>query len=112
MDITIPITQLRAHLGSLLKRLREDPNIVFRITHHGEVVAHLKAPGPDTGVATEMCKREVADFIAAYLQGVQPRNKSTYADLRLLSAVSSSDLPHDNLEDAMKAIRGRANGVD
>ncbi len=112
MDTTIPITQLRAQIGTLIKRLRENPDQVFHITHHGEVVADLKAPGPNSAGSAATPQVEIGDFIEAYLQGTQPRNKSAYTLIHQLGSTPSSTLPYDNVEDAMRAIRGRANGPD
>ena len=112
MDTRIPITQLRAQIGTLIKRLRENPNLVFCITHHGEVVADLRAPGSAAADATTTTQAEIGDFIEAYLQGMQPRANNPYALLRELGSIPAEQLPYDDVEDAMRAIRGRADGSD
>ena len=40
----IPISEARAKLPKLIKQLQQDPNLVYEITVHKEVVAELKSP--------------------------------------------------------------------
>ena len=113
MEITIPVSQLRAHIGRILKRLRENPDLVIRITQHSEVVAELKAPEFAAGDQTPTSTRqELARFIEAYLQGGLPRKKGAYQRIRKLCATPADQLPYQSVEEAMQAIRGRAHGAD
>ena len=40
----IPISEVRAKLPQLIKRLQQDPSVIYEITVHQAVVAELKAP--------------------------------------------------------------------
>lgn len=113
MEVTIPVTQLRGHIGSILKRLRENPDLVFKITHHREVVAELKAPEiaakAQDSVSTQ---QEIADFIEAYMKGALLARKGAYQRIQKLCATPVDPLPYPNVEEAMQAIRGRARDID
>ena len=51
----IPISEARAKLPKLIKQLQQDPNLVYEITVHQEVVAELKSPAqlPAGGAAAK-----------------------------------------------------------
>ena len=113
MEITIPVTQLRTHIAAILRRLRENPRIVYRITHHREVVAELKAPGSGKGSETSAStEEEVVAFIDAYLAKGAPGEQGAYQRIRALCATPSDALPYQSVEEAMAAIRGRGHGAD
>lgn len=108
MDVTIPVTQLRTNIAALLCRLRENPRLVYKITHHKEVVAELKAPEGSEDARTELSsEQEIAAFITTFLEGGVPRRKGRYQDVRQLCATPSGELPYRTLDEAMAAIRGR-----
>ena len=113
MEIILPVTQLRTHIGSILKRLRQNPDLVFKITHPQELIAELRAPekGKKDGppVSTE---QEVAAFIHTFLQGGLPKKKGPYQRIRKLCAGATHPLPYKSPEEAMAAIRGRGHGPD
>jgi hypothetical protein len=46
MQKQIPISQARARLSQLLKKLQEDPEIVFQITVNGLVLGELRSHKP------------------------------------------------------------------
>jgi antitoxin (DNA-binding transcriptional repressor) of toxin-antitoxin stability system len=111
MQIDIPVTQLRTHIAALLKRLRENPRIVYRITHHREVIAELKAPEAPRGDEPETStEQEVAAFIDAFLTRGVPKKKNAYRRIRRLCRTPSEGLPFKSLEEAMSAVRGRGHG--
>ena len=113
MELKIPVTQLRTNIAALLKRLRENPRIVYRITHHKEVVAELKAPETSEGHETETsAEQEVAVFIDAFLTKGIPKKKIAYQRIRRLCATPAGRLPYKSLEEAMETIRGRGRGLD
>ena len=113
MEVNIPVTQLRTHIAAVLKRLRENPRIVYRITHHQEVVAELKAPeGNKDREAETSTEQEIGAFIDTFLTKGIPKKKSAYPRIRQLCRTSASRMPYKNLEDAMEAIRGRGRGPD
>lgn len=113
MDVTLPVTQLRTHIGSILKRLRQDPDLVFKITHHQEVIAELRAPekGGESASPTST-EHEVAAFIDNFLKGQLPKKKGAYQRIRRLCAGAAEQLPYRTLEEAMEAIRGRGHAAD
>lgn len=113
MDLLIPVTQLRTNIATILKRLRENPRIVYKITHHKEVIAELKAPErlhhQNTDASTE---QELATFIETFLKGGVPKKKGAYRRIRKLCATPSDQLPYKSLEEAITAIRRRSHGPD
>jgi hypothetical protein len=111
MELTIPVTQLRTNISRILKRLREDPGLVYRITHHKEVIAEMRAPSTAEGGKTDVSTaREIATFIETFLQGGVPKKKDAYQRIRQLCMTPSDQVPYTTLEDAMNAIRNRNNG--
>jgi len=113
MEVTIPVTQLRTNIAPLLKQLRENPRLVYKITHHKEVVAELKTPEKNESFATELStEQEIATFIDAFLNGTVPRKKETYQRIRQLCEPPSDRLPYTSLDEAMTAIRGRGYDPD
>ena len=113
MEISIPVTQLRTNIAAILKRLRENPRVVYKITQHKEIVAELKAPetGPNCETQTST-EQEIAAFIGAFLARGAPGKKGAYERIRKLCATPSGALPYGTLEEAMGAIRGRCHGPD
>lgn len=113
MEVTLPVTQLRTHIGSILKRLRQDPELVFKITHHQEVVAELRAPekGGETASPPSV-EQEIAAFIDHFLKGELPKKKGAYQRIRKLCAGAAEQLPYRTLEEAMAAVRGRGHAAD
>ncbi|MSS70217.1 MAG: type II toxin-antitoxin system Phd/YefM family antitoxin [Candidatus Latescibacteria bacterium] len=113
MKVTIPITQLRTNIATLLKRLQKDPHLVYRITHHKEVVAELKAPDKasehESQASTE---QEIAAFIDVYRKRGVPKRKGAYRRIRRLCATPSDALPYESLEKAMDTLRRRGHGPD
>ncbi len=108
MEVNIPVTQLRTQIATVLKRLRKNPRIVYRITHHREVIAELKAPEKLEGLEIETStEQEVAAFIDAFLTKGVSKKKSAYQRIRRLCRTPSDRLPFKNLEEAMHAVRGR-----
>ena len=111
MEIHLPVTQLRTHIADILKRLRENPRIVYKITHHREVIAELKAPDlAGDGKPATSTEQEVTAFLDAFLTRGIPKKKSAYPRIRRLCRIPSERLPFKNLEETMKAIRGRGHG--
>ena len=108
MDVIIPVSQLRTNIAVLLRRLREDPQLVYKITHHKEVVAELRRPeGHENTRTGPSSEQEIAAFITTFLEGGVPRKKGRYQEVRQLCATSSGELPYRNLDEAMTAIRGK-----
>jgi hypothetical protein len=113
MEVTIPVTQLRTNIAAILKRLRENPRVVYRITHHREVVAELKAPDLiESGETETSTEQEIAAFIDAFFTKGAPKKKDAYRRIRRLCATPSDQLPYKSLEEAMEAIRGKGHGPD
>lgn len=111
MEVTIPVTQLRTHIAAILKRLREDPRVVYRITHHREVIAELKAPeATETRPAQTADEQEIAAFIDAFLSSGSPKQKGGYQQIRRLCRTAADDLPYKSMDEAMDVIRGRRHG--
>ena len=112
MEVTIPVTQLRTSIAHILKRLRENPDLVFKITHHKEIIAELKVPedrekrGTDTST-----EQEIAAFVDTFLKGGLPKKKGAYQRLRRLCKVPADQLPYESVDEAMEAIRGRGYGA-
>ena len=107
MEIMIPVTELRTHIADILKRLRENPALVFKITHHKEVVAELKAPeAGDRSADADGFEDEIFSFIQAYRRGeIKPR-EGAYEEIRKLCATDQP--PYPTVEAAMHAIRNRS----
>ena len=105
MEITVPVTQLRTGISALLKRLREDPRVVFKIKHHREIVAELRAPDL-AGRPAPADEDDITDFINAYLSGGISQKKGAYRQIRQLCGAGGS-LPYRTVEEAMEAVRGR-----
>lgn len=113
MEVTIPTTHLRTNIATLLKHLRENPRLVYKITHHKKVVAELKAPEDMKPSDTELSpEQEIATFIEAFLKGAVPRKKGAYQGIRQLCETPSDQLPYKSLDEAMTAIRGRGYDPD
>ena len=112
MEITIPVTRLRTRIGSILKDLRQNPDLVFKITHHKEVIAELKAPENRERRDLQLTvEQELMAFVDSFMKGGVSRKKGTYQRLRKLCATPVEQLPYKNLEEAMAAIRGSEGGA-
>jgi len=108
MDVIIPVSQLRTNIAALLRRLQEDPRLVYKITHHKEVVAELRRPEGHENAQTEASsEQEIVAFITTFLEGGVPKKRGRYQDVRQLCTTSPEELPYRNLDEAMTAIRGR-----
>lgn len=113
MEVILPVTQLRTHIGSILKRLRQDPELVFKITHHQEIIAELRAPEKGRKTASQpSVEHEVAAFIDNFLKGALPKKKGAYPRIRRLCASTAEQPPYKTLEEAMEATRGRGHAAD
>lgn len=55
----VPISEARTKLPQLIKQLQRNPNLIYEITVHHEVVAELKAP-PQLSEGGEAAKRLLA----------------------------------------------------
>ena len=112
MELIIPVTQLRTHIASILKRLRENPDLVFKITHHKEVVAELRVPESGEEVESRAsAEGEVAAFVHTFIKNGLSRKKGAYQRIRQLCQVPTDELPYESVEEAMQVVRGRGDGA-
>lgn len=66
----VPISEARAKLPQLIKKIQRNPSLTYEITVHHEVVAELKAP-PQLSEGGETAKR----LLAIMKQLPKPRSR-------------------------------------